>query len=129
MTSANSLRVLIVGGGGREHALAWKVAQSPRLGKLYLAPGNAGTAALGTNLPLLADDIEGLVRFAAPEVIDLVIIGPEVPLAAGLTDALKAIGQRVFGPSQAAAQIESSKTFSKDFMLRHGLPRPPLPPE
>ncbi len=116
------MRVLIVGGGGREHALAWKVAQSPRLARLYLAPGNAGTAALGTNLPLRADDLEGLVQFATPAEIDLVIIGPEAPLAAGLADALRAAGQRVFGPSQAAAQIEASKTFAKEFMQRSGLP-------
>ena len=97
------MRVLIVGGGGREHALAWKVAQSPRLGEMFLAPGNAGTAALGTNLPLPADDVDGIVAFATPGAIDLVIIGPEGPLAAGLTDALQAAGQRVFGPTQAAA--------------------------
>jgi phosphoribosylamine--glycine ligase len=121
---ARRLRVLLVGGGGREHALAWKLAQSPRLAQLCLAPGNAGTAGLGTNLPLRADDVEGLVQFADPAEIDLVIIGPEAPLAAGLSDALRARGLRVFGPSQAAAQIEASKTFAKDFMRRHGLPTP-----
>jgi phosphoribosylamine--glycine ligase len=116
------LRVLLVGGGGREHALAWKLAQSPRLAQLYLAPGNAGTANLGTNLRLRADDIDGLVALADPANIDLVIIGPEAPLAAGLSDALRARGQRVFGPSQAAAQIEANKRFAKDFMRRRGLP-------
>jgi phosphoribosylamine--glycine ligase len=116
------LRVLIVGGGGREHALAWKVAQSPRLERLYLAPGNAGTAALGTNLPLRADDADGLVAFTTAEPIDLVLIGPEAPLAAGLADALRAAGRRVFGPSQAAAQIEASESFAKDFMRRHRIP-------
>lgn len=118
----NALRVLIVGGGAREHALAWKVAQSPRLSRLFVAPGNAGTAALAANVPLRADDIDGLVGFASPSAIDLVIIGPEAPLAAGLTDALQAIGQRVFGPTRLAAQIETSKTFAKAFMERHGLP-------
>jgi len=114
------MRVLIVGGGGREHALAWKVAQSPRLTELFVAPGNAGTAPHNVEIP--TDDTAGLVGFAQQQHIDLVIIGPEVPLAAGLSDALGDAGFKVFGPSQAAAEIESSKAFSKEFMVRHRIP-------
>ena len=99
------MRVLIVGSGGREHALAWKVAQSPRLTELFVAPGNAGTATF--NVDIAADQSAQLVAFAIEQNIDLVIIGPEVPLAAGLADALSAAWIKVFGPSQAAAEIES----------------------
>ena len=99
------MRVLIVGSGGREHALTWKAAQSPRVERLFVAPGNAGTAALAENVPIRADDIEGLVAFAREHVLDLVIVGPEGPLALGLVDALQAVGVRVFGPTRAAAQI------------------------
>jgi phosphoribosylamine---glycine ligase len=121
------MRILIVGAGGREHALAWKVAQSPRLEQLFVAPGNAGTAQprLGpkvNNAPIAADDTGRLVAFAQWEKIDLVLIGPEAPLAVGLADRLRAGGLRVFGPSEAAAQIEASKAFAKGFMARHHLP-------
>ncbi|MCC7359147.1 MAG: phosphoribosylamine--glycine ligase [Anaerolineales bacterium] len=116
------MRVLVVGSGGREHALAWKVAQSPRLGRLFVAPGNAGTAALAENVSLAADDVPGLTAWAARHGIDLVIVGPEAALAAGLADALRAAGVPVFGPTRAAAEIEASKAFAKDFMARHGLP-------
>ncbi len=116
------MKVLIVGSGGREHALAWKVAQSPQLDKLYIAPGNPGTASLGENVLLSASDTPGLVAFAALQGLDLVIVGPEAPLAAGLADALRAAGCRTFGPGQAAAQIEASKAFAKAFMQRHGIP-------
>jgi len=119
---ALALRVLIVGSGGREHALAWKIAPSPLLGRLFVAPGNAGTAALAENVPLAADDVPGLTAWSVAHAIDFVIVGPEVALAAGLADALRAAGIAVFGPSQAAAEIESSKAFAKDFMRRHGLP-------
>ena len=114
------MRVLIVGAGGREHALAWKVAQSPRLAELFVAPGNAGTTQY--NLDIAASDTARLVDFARQRRIDLVIIGPEVPLAAGLSDALTSAGIKVFGPSQAAAELESSKAFSKAFMVRHRIP-------
>ena len=114
------MRVLIVGAGGREHALAWKVVQSPRLTELFVAPGNAGTAPYNVDIP--TDDTERLVEFARQRHIDLVIIGPEVPLAAGLSDALRGAGVKVFGPSQQAAEIESSKAFSKEFMIRHRIP-------
>lgn len=113
------MNVLIVGAGGREHALAWKVMQSPRLTQLYVAPGNAGTA---QNVPISAEDSTALVAFAREKKIDLVIVGPEVPLAAGLVDELRAADVRVFGPSRAAAQLEASKAFAKDFMTRHHLP-------
>ena len=108
--------VLLVGSGGREHAIAWKVAQSPRLARLYSAPGNTGTEGLGQNVPIAVDDIPGLVRFAVENKVDLVLVGPEAPLASGLADALHAAGVKVFGPSKAAAQIEASKVFAKDFM-------------
>jgi phosphoribosylamine--glycine ligase len=116
----DKVKVLIVGSGGREHAIAWKVTQSSRLAQLFVAPGNAGTAAY--NVPINADGIPALVTFASDQQIDLVIIGPEAPLAIGLADALRAAGRSVFGPSQAAAQIEASKAFSKDFMQRHNIP-------
>jgi phosphoribosylamine--glycine ligase len=119
------MKVLIVGSGGREHALAWKIAQSPRLTELYIAPGNAGTATTVPpiiNLPIRAEDAPSLVACARERNIALIIIGPEAPLAAGLADSLRAAGLRVFGPSQAAAQIEASKAFAKSFMARHGIP-------
>src|ERR1700736_5123901 len=109
------MNVLIVGSGGREHALAWKAAQSPRLGKLYVAPGNAGTAGIAENVEISGDDTGGLVSFAPAQAIDLVIVGPEGPLADGLADALRASNLKVFGPSRAAAQIEASKSFAKQF--------------
>jgi phosphoribosylamine--glycine ligase len=113
------MRVLIVGSGGREHALAWKVAQSPRLSELYVAPGNAGTA--GYNVSLSTEAPAAVAAFAKDRSIDLVIIGPEGPLAAGLADELRATGIKVFGPSRAAAQIEWSKAFAKAFMQRHNI--------
>ena len=119
------MRVLIVGSGGREHALAWKAAQSPAVTELWVAPGNAGTAALGRpggNVPIAAEDIAGLLAFARREQIELTIVGPEAPLAAGLVDAFAAAGLAAFGPSRAAAQLEASKAFAKAFMARHGIP-------
>jgi phosphoribosylamine--glycine ligase len=123
------MKILIVGGGGREHALAWKLAQSPQVEQIYVAPGNAGTQwtaaanrAASTNVAIQADDIEKLVTFASEQQIDLTVVGPEAPLAAGIVDTFKAAGLRAFGPSQAAAQLESSKAFSKAFMQRHHIP-------
>jgi phosphoribosylamine--glycine ligase len=121
------MNVLLVGSGGREHAIAWKLAQSPRLTALYVAPGNAGTAVSHRpsairNIAIPAEDTSALVAFAREKQIDLAIIGPEAPLAAGLADALRAAGVRVFGPSRAAAQIEASKAFAKAFMARHHIP-------
>ena len=116
------MNVLIVGGGGREHALAWKVAQSPRVAKVFVAPGNAGTAADPdlTNVP--TDALPTLVAFAKRESIGLTIVGPEAPLAAGIVDTFRDAGLRIFGPSRAAAQLESSKDFAKAFMARHAIP-------
>jgi len=116
------MNVLIVGGGGREHALAWKIAQSPRVSRVFVAPGNAGTAADPdlTNVPI--DDIATLIAFAKREDVTLTIVGPEGPLAAGIVDAFAGAGLRIFGPSRAAAQLESSKDFAKAFMLRHRIP-------
>ena len=116
------MNVLIIGSGGREHAIAWKVAQSPRLTKLYITPGNAGTRDCGENVLLDVTSHADVVRFCKEKQIDLVLIGPEIPLADGLADSLSAEGIRCFGPSQAAAKIESSKSFAKDFMARHHIP-------
>lgn len=116
------MNVLIIGSGGREHAMAWKVAQSPRLTKLYIAPGNAGTGDCGENVLLDVTSHADVVRFCKEKQIDLVLIGPEIPLADGLADSLSAERIRCFGPSQAAAQIEASKVFSKNFMVRHHIP-------
>ena len=117
------MRVLVVGGGGREHALAWAIARSPRCEALFCAPGNAGTAALGENLAISDGDIEGLVRAALERRIDLVVVGPEAPLASGLVDALQDAGVRAFGPTAAAARIESSKWFAKEVMTAAGAPQ------
>ncbi|MEJ2450155.1 MAG: phosphoribosylamine--glycine ligase [Gammaproteobacteria bacterium] len=118
------MNVLIVGGGGREHALAWKAAQSERVNKVYVAPGNAGTAteAKMENVPIGADDIAALIHFAREAQIDLTLIGPEAPLVAGIVDQFTAQGLRCFGPSQGAAQLEGSKAFTKDFLARHHIP-------
>ena len=116
------LNILLVGSGGREHAIAWKLSQSPRLAGLWIAPGNAGTTTLGNNVSISADDIPTLVSFAREKSIDLVMVGPELPLDQGLSDALQATGVLVFGPTRAAAQIETSKAFAKGFMQRHDIP-------
>ena len=114
--------ILIVGGGGREHAIAWKLSQSPRVGKLYCAPGNAGIAALAECIGIKAEDVPGICRFASETDIGLVVIGPEVPLAMGLTDELSKIGIRVFGPDKNCAQLEASKAFTKHFLKKHAIP-------
>ena len=118
------MKVLIIGSGGREHALAWKVAQSPRVTEIHVAPGNAGTALEPRvrNVDVAADDVAGLVRHALAERIDLTIVGPEGPLVLGVTDAFADAGLRCFGPSRLAARLEGSKAFSKDFLRRHGIP-------
>lgn len=116
------LKVLVVGGGGREHAIAWKLAASPRVERLYCAPGNAGTEAFCTNLPHEPGDHETLVRAALAHGVDLVVIGPSEPLINGLADRCRDAGLRVFGPGAAQAVIEGSKVFSKAFMRRHGIP-------
>ena len=116
------MKVLVVGGGGREHALVWKLAQDSRNPAVFCAPGNAGTAESATNLAIAVDDIDGLVRWARENRPDLTIVGPEGPLCAGLTDILHKEGLRVFGPTRAAAQIEGSKVFAKDVMTAAGVP-------
>jgi len=113
-------KILIIGSGGREHALAWKLSQSPRVGRIFCAPGNAGTALLGENVAI--SDILALVDFARREQIDLTVVGPDDALAAGVVDAFQQAGLRIFGPTAAAARLESSKAFAKDFMRRHGIP-------
>ena len=115
-------RVLVIGGGGREHALLWKLARSPAVGSLFCAPGNAGIRALAETIPVPTTDIPGLVRAATDHRIDLVVVGPEDPLAAGLVDALTAAGIPTFGPTAAAARIESSKAFAKEVMAAAGVP-------
>ena len=115
-------RILVVGGGAREHALLWKLTQSPSTGRLWCAPGNAGTADLAETVPVGADDLDGLVGAAARLRVDLVVVGPEAPLAAGLADRLLAAGIRVFGPTRAASRIESSKAWAKEVMVEAGVP-------
>ena len=116
------MNLLIIGSGGREHALAWKLRQSPAVAKIFCAPGNAGTAELGENVPLAAGDISALVDFAKSRDIGLTIVGPDDSLALGIADAFGAAGLKIFGPLAAAARLESSKAFAKDFMKRHGIP-------
>jgi len=116
------MKVLVVGGGGREHALAWKLAQSPKVQAVYVAPGNGGTAMDARLQNVNITDVNELLAWAATEKIALTVVGPEQPLAAGMVDAFRAQGMRVFGPTKAAAQLESSKAFSKAFMKRHGIP-------
>ncbi|MDH3451868.1 MAG: ATP-grasp domain-containing protein, partial [Gammaproteobacteria bacterium] len=118
------MQVLIVGAGGREHALAWKCAQSERVAEVYVAPGNAGSARETKvhNVPIAADDLQALQRFASERAIELTIVGPEVPLVAGIVDRFAADGLAVFGPTQRAAQLEGSKSFTKDFLARHAIP-------
>jgi len=116
------MKVLVVGGGGREHALAWKLAQSERVQTVYVAPGNGGTAADTRLRNVAIVDPAALADFAVAEKIGLTVVGPEVPLAAGIVDLFRARGLRIFGPTQAAAQLESSKAYAKEFMQRHGIP-------
>ena len=116
------MRLLVVGGGGREHALCWALRRENPDADLHCAPGNPGTADLATNLPIPADDLDRLADAADMHGIDLTIVGPEVPLARGLADRLRAEGRAVFGPSAAAAQLEASKAFSKEVMHAAGIP-------
>ncbi|MHB8742146.1 MAG: phosphoribosylamine--glycine ligase [Sulfuricaulis sp.] len=118
------MKILIIGGGGREHALAWKTAQSPKAERIYLAPGNPGTAheAKCENVALNADDVDGLLDFAQKQKIGLTIVGPEIPLVLGVVDRFTAAGLRCFGPTRAAAQLEGSKVFAKNFLARHKIP-------
>ena len=119
---SEKLKILIIGGGGREHAIGWKVAQSPRAGKIYFAPGNARTTQIGENMDIKATDINDLLEFVKKEKVDLTLAIPDDPLALGIVDLFQKEGLRIFGPTKAAAQLESSKAFAKNFMKRHGLP-------
>jgi phosphoribosylamine--glycine ligase len=116
------MKLLVIGSGGREHAVAWKLAQSPRVQKVYVAPGNGGTATEAGLENVALSAIEELIAFARKEQIHLTVVGPEAPLAAGIVDAFQGAGLKIFGPVKAAAQLEASKDFAKQFMLRHGLP-------
>jgi len=116
------MKVLVVGSGGREHALAWKISKSPLVDQLYCAPGNPGTASLGENIAVSDSDIPGLARFAAEKKVDLTVIGPEMPLTLGIVDEFENRGLTVFGPNKKAAELEGSKVFAKQFMERHRIP-------
>ena len=116
------MRVLVVGGGGREHALVWKIGQSPKVNKVFVAPGNAGTSQVAVNVPISADDIEGLLQFAGENKIDLTVVGPEQPLVGGIVDRFREKGFNIFGPSARAAEIEGSKVFCKDLMKKYAIP-------
>ncbi|MDX2300346.1 MAG: phosphoribosylamine--glycine ligase, partial [Xanthomonadaceae bacterium] len=118
------MKVLVIGNGGREHALAWKLAQSARVSEVLVAPGNAGTAREGKcrNVAVAATDIDGLLALVERDGVALTVVGPEAPLVAGVVDRFRAAGQRIVGPTAAAAQLEGSKAFAKDFLARHGIP-------
>ena len=116
------MQVLVIGGGGREHALVWKIKQSPKVEKIFCAPGNAGTSELAENIPIAADDIKGLLEFALQKGIGLTVVGPEQPLVKGIVDRFEEKGLRIFGPNARAAELEGSKSFSKDIMKKYGLP-------
>jgi phosphoribosylamine--glycine ligase len=116
------LKILVVGGGGREHTLVWKIAQSPKVEKVFAAPGNAGTATVAENLNLRASDIPGLGKAVKEKGIDLVVVGPEAPLASGIVDFFDKLGIPIFGPTGAATRVESSKVFARDLMVKYGIP-------
>ena len=116
------MKILVIGSGGREHALAWKIAQNKEVSRLYVAPGNAGTALDLDMLNVPLNSVKDLLAFAIKEQIYLTIVGPEAPLSLGVVDVFRANGLKIFGPTKAAAQLESSKDFAKAFMLRHGIP-------
>ena len=120
------MKVLVIGSGGREHALVWKLAQSPLLSRLYCAPGNAGTAEQAENVPIRADDIASLLAFTRDAAIDFTVVGPEFPLALGIVDRFRHEGRAIFGPTQQAAAIESSKVFAKSLMAKYGVPTAPF---
>ncbi|MEY2653153.1 MAG: hypothetical protein RLZZ524_180, partial [Pseudomonadota bacterium] len=116
------MKVLVIGSGGREHALAWKLAASPRVQRVYVAPGNGGTALSPALTSVAISDVHALADFAQAEKIGLTVVGPEAPLSQGVVDEFRRRGLRIFGPTRAAAQLESSKAYAKDFMQRHGIP-------
>ncbi len=116
------MKILVIGSGGREHALAWKISQSPHLQKLFCAPGNPGTMSIAENVAIDSTDIQGLVDFAAKEKIGLTVVGPELPLTMGIVDEFEERGLKIFGPDKRTAELEGSKVFAKQFMERHQIP-------
>jgi phosphoribosylamine--glycine ligase len=118
------MRILVVGGGGREHAIVWKLSREKRIRKIYAAPGNPGIAQIATCVDILASDIPGLLRFAEAKKIDLTIVGPELPLAMGIVDEFESAGLRIFGPNKNASRIEADKSFAREFMGKYGIPAP-----
>jgi phosphoribosylamine--glycine ligase len=120
------MKILVIGNGGREHALVWKLAQSPLVSRLYCAPGNAGTAEQAEHVPIDADDVPALVAFAREQAIDFTVVGPELPLALGIVDVFRAAKLAIFGPTQQAAQLETSKAFAKAMMTKYGIPTAPF---
>jgi len=116
------MKILVIGKGGREHALVWKIAQSPRVKRVFCAPGNAGTALEGVNVPIEPGDFDALLKFVKKESINLTVVGPEDPLAAGIVDAFQKEGQRIFGPTKQAAELEASKVFAKKLMRDANVP-------
>ncbi|HEX9613876.1 MAG TPA: phosphoribosylamine--glycine ligase, partial [Bacteroidota bacterium] len=116
------MNILVIGSGGREHAICWKLRQSPEVKKLYCAPGNAGIESVATTVALKSTDIQGLLKFAVDHSIDLTVVGPEQPLVMGIVDDFQQDGLAIFGPTAAAARLEGSKAFAKEFMNRHGIP-------
>ena len=116
------MKVLVVGSGGREHTLVWKISKSPKIDKIYCAPGNAGTSEIAENVDIKADDVQSLKKFAKENKIDLTVVGPEVPLVAGIANEFEALGLKIFGPTKEAAILEGSKVFSKEFMLKYNIP-------
>lgn len=120
------MKILVVGSGGREHALCWRIARSPMVSKLYCAPGNPGTTQCANNVPIAADDLDQLVEFAREQQIELTVVGPEIPLCRGIKDRFEQEGLSLVGPSAAAARLEGSKAFAKEFLKRHGIPTAPF---
>ena len=116
------MRILVIGSGGREHALCWRLAQSPKVSKIYCAPGNAGIARVAECVDIPVSDLPALAEFAEKNAVGLTVVGPEVPLCAGIVDVFQAKGLKAFGPSRQAAQLEGSKVFSKQFLLKHNVP-------
>ena len=116
------MKVLVIGGGGREHALAWKIAQNKQISRVFVAPGNAGTALNPDMVNVPITSVADLLAFAQKEQITLTVVGPEAPLSLGVVDTFRANGLKIFGPTKAAAQLESSKDFAKAFMIRHNIP-------
>ena len=122
MTNSEKTNVLLLGNGGREHAIAWKLAQSPNLDKLFIAPGNAGTAEVGTNVQLSLDDPAKLLEYAKSQSIGLTVVGPEAPLALGVVNVFRHAGLAIFGPTKEAAMLETSKAYAKEVMVASGVP-------